>query len=261
MLRRNVLLLGAAGMATGMLGIDANTQPRRLDLANYRQTFAAEFNDPKAPLSIHDGGPFTTRYEQWGGLRTLPANHEQELFVDKSFVPAAAGTDAAGHADAPPGSGKPLGYNPFVIRDGCLLISAVPATPTQRTRIDRPYLSGMISTEWSFTQRYGYFEMRARLPNGPGLWPAFWMVSTSAEHVEIDVVEAIGEGNRIYHSMHISADGGHSAHIPRRLSFDYADGMHRYGVCGLSRNWFSSWTGQRAPEPMAPHCAMRRRCT
>ena len=236
MLRRKIVLLGSAGLVAEALGAPVRAQRQRFDLKGFRQTFAAEFNNPRLPLSVHEGGPFTTRYEQWGGLRTLPGNKEQELYVDKTFVPATAGTDKMGHADAPPGTGSPLGYDPFTLRDGCLDITAVPAPAALRDRVDRPYLSGLISTEWSFAQRYGYFEMRARLPSGRGLWPGFWMVSkTSAEHIEIDVMEAIGEGNRIYHSIHVPATRGQSVHIPHQVHFDYADGMHTYAVSWTER--------------------------
>jgi hypothetical protein len=233
MRRRDLLWLGTAGLALDALGTGGRGELRqRPDLAGYRQTFTAEFDDPKAPLSIHDGGPFTTRYEQWGGLRTLPGTHEQELFVDKAFVPAPGGTDEAGHADAPAGMGEPLGYDPFDIRDGCLNITAIPVNPAQRNRVDRAYLSGLISTEWSFTQRFGYFEIRAQLPPGRGLWPAFWMVSkTSAEHLEIDVFEAIGQVDRVYHSVKMAArHAGFHVASAYRPGFDYSDGMHTYGA-------------------------------
>jgi beta-glucanase (GH16 family) len=37
-----------------------------------------------------------------------------------------------------------------------------------------PYLSGMISTHGGFSQKYGYFEARIKVPSGQGFWPAFW---------------------------------------------------------------------------------------
>ena len=230
MRRRDLLILGATGAAARWAPARA-APPRRIDLTAFRQTFAAEFNDPHAPLSVREGGPFTTRFEQWGGLRTLPGTGELELYVDSAYVPAPGGTDKDGHADAPAGSAPPLGYSPFLVRNGCLEITAIPVPSALRSRVDRPYLSGLISTEWSFTQRYGYFEMRAQLPPGRGLWPAFWMVSkTAAEHVEIDVFEAVGEGDTIYHSIHNSPARGKSVHLKYALGFDYAAALHDYGV-------------------------------
>lgn len=232
-MQRRTWLLGAGGLATSAyLARAAISVPaRRIDLTGYRRTFEANFRDPRQKLFIRDGGPFTTRYEQWGGLRTLPATSEMELFVDPYFIPAVTGTDKAGHADAPDGSGSPLGYNPFEISDGALHISAIPVPAPIKQRVDRAYLSGLLSTEWSFKQRYGYFEMRAQLPPGKGLWSAFWMVSdTAKEHIEIDVLEAVGEGNRIYHSVHLSPPRGTGTHLARFPGFDYALDMHSYGV-------------------------------
>jgi len=38
------------------------------------------------------------------------------------------------------------------------------------------YAVGYMDTYGKWTQRYGYFEARAKLPTAPGLWPAFWMM-------------------------------------------------------------------------------------
>ncbi|MGY4344809.1 Ca2+-binding RTX toxin-like protein [Bradyrhizobium sp. GM7.3] len=53
----------------------------------------------------------------------------------------------------------------------------------------------MISTQNSFTQTYGYFEMTATLPSTSGAWPAFWMLPSTANNLnsEIDVLEAFGQ--------------------------------------------------------------------
>lgn len=38
------------------------------------------------------------------------------------------------------------------------------------------YATGFLSTYDKWTQRYGYFEARTKLPKAPGLWPAFWLM-------------------------------------------------------------------------------------
>jgi beta-glucanase (GH16 family) len=65
------------------------------------------------------------------------------------------------------------------------------------------YTSGLVSTgrgvaatsgATKFDLRYGYVEMRARLPAGRGLLPAFWMLPSSHEPApEIDIMEVLGE--------------------------------------------------------------------
>jgi beta-glucanase (GH16 family) len=38
------------------------------------------------------------------------------------------------------------------------------------------YTTGFLDTYGKWTQRYGYFETRVKLPRSPGLWPAFWLM-------------------------------------------------------------------------------------
>jgi beta-glucanase (GH16 family) len=59
-----------------------------------------------------------------------------------------------------------------------------------------PYTSGMIqtggtlSTKPAFAFRYGYAEIRAKLPRGAGMWPAFWLVQANRQWPpEIDIME------------------------------------------------------------------------
>ncbi len=64
------------------------------------------------------------------------------------------------------------------------------------------YATGRLTTYGTFTQRYGYFEARMKLPTAPGLWPAFWMMpdrggddpqwvrqSTEKGAMEFDIME------------------------------------------------------------------------
>ena len=229
MRRRDLLILSSLVAAPAF----AQSRNRRFDLSTYELSFSTEFDNPRRPLMRVDGGPFSTRFEEWGGLRTLPGNKEAELYVDPSFVPAHTGTDELGRADALAGSRiKPLGINPFSLSHGALDITAIPAPHAQQELVDRQYLSGMISTDRTFAQRYGYFEMRAALPGGRGLWPAFWLVSkTQQEHIEIDVMEAIGgDTAHVYQSTHLKPSRGKGIHV--RVGgehFDYTT-VHTYGL-------------------------------
>ena len=73
------------------------------------------------------------------------------------------------------------------------------------------YRSGMVTTgrtsaatpEAKFSYRYGYLEVRARIPNGAGLWPALWLLPTTNESLpEIDVAEIRGSKPKLV-SMHL----------------------------------------------------------
>ena len=61
-----------------------------------------------------------------------------------------------------------------------------------------------------FAQRFGYFEMRAKLPDGPGVWPAFWLIGVDKRRSasEIDVFEYYGTFPGYFHSwMHVFQNG------------------------------------------------------
>lgn len=64
------------------------------------------------------------------------------------------------------------------------------------------YTSGKLTTRQpqlaTFSQRYGHFEARIKVPTGKGLWPAFWLLGEKivcddeCKAGEIDVMEALG---------------------------------------------------------------------
>ena len=73
----------------------------------------------------------------------------------------------------------------------------------------RAFTSGRIKTQGIFDQAYGRFEARIKMPWGPGIWPAFWMLGSNIEEEpwpqcgEIDIMEYRGqEPNFIHGSVH-----------------------------------------------------------
>jgi beta-glucanase (GH16 family) len=59
------------------------------------------------------------------------------------------------------------------------------------------FFNRTIDTDGKFEQRYGYFEIEAKLPRGKGTWPAFWLFAHPGDRrPEIDIMEAYpgGEG-------------------------------------------------------------------
>jgi beta-glucanase (GH16 family) len=57
------------------------------------------------------------------------------------------------------------------------------------------YTSGRLYTRGKFEFTYGFVEVRAKLPCGPGTWPAIWTLGTKGnwpEQGEIDIMEHSG---------------------------------------------------------------------
>jgi len=53
---------------------------------------------------------------------------------------------------------------------------------------------GILTTQGWFAQKYGYFEIRAKVPIGTGVWPAFWLLADDGGWPpEIDVLEGRGQ--------------------------------------------------------------------
>ncbi len=61
------------------------------------------------------------------------------------------------------------------------------------------YTSARLLTKGKFSQAYGRFETRMKLPWGQGIWPAFWMLGADIDSVswpaagEIDIMEVRGQ--------------------------------------------------------------------
>jgi beta-glucanase (GH16 family) len=43
--------------------------------------------------------------------------------------------------------------------------------------IDREYSTGLVRTRGKFSQAYGRYEVRAKMPEGKGLWTGLWLLS------------------------------------------------------------------------------------
>jgi beta-glucanase (GH16 family) len=72
----------------------------------------------------------------------------------------------------------------------------------------REYTSARLKTQGKFSQAYGRFEARMKLPVGKGIWPAFWMLGDDIGSAgwpkagEIDVMECIGDPVTVYSTIH-----------------------------------------------------------
>ncbi|HVV66177.1 MAG TPA: glycoside hydrolase family 16 protein [Rhizomicrobium sp.] len=203
-----LLALSAAPARASEAPLSHAPDGRRLVL-----TFKDDFNDFRM-LGAPSGVWRTTFGDgAWLGMdgRTLPNNGELELYVDPLYA------DAEGA----------IGLDPFAVRDGHLEIRAAPTPRRLLARLaGHRYVSGMISSQPTFRQTYGYFEMRAKIPSGRGLWPAFWLLPADLSWPpEIDVMESVGDASRIYSTAHSNLRP--AVDIDARVA---ADAFHSYAV-------------------------------
>ena len=163
--------------------------PAQLAPVSLHRTFHDDFDEH--PLKSgkwvphYAGGAYWPGAHYWGGkgsdIRRKDAyNGEQQIYVDPGYA------------------GRfwiPLGLDPFRIRHGVLSIVAS-RTPRELKWLlfNNEYVSGVLTTQQSFSQKYGYFEIRAKVPVGVGVWPAFWMLANDGGWPpEIDVMEGRGQ--------------------------------------------------------------------
>ena len=95
------------------------------------------------------------------------------------------------------------------VDQGKLIIEARREDYTGKDGVTRQYTSARLITRSIFSQAYGRFTARIKLPRGQGMWPAFWLLGDDIEKVswpacgEIDIMENIGkEPASVHGSMH-----------------------------------------------------------
>ena len=83
------------------------------------------------------------------------------------------------------------------------------------------YACGYLDTYGKWTQRYGYFEARVKLPRAPGLWPTFWMMpdrgvaadpqwkraDTGNGAMELDIMEHLTRWGPYRYNLALHFDG------------------------------------------------------
>ncbi len=144
-------------------------QSSEIDFSKLQMTFREDFDDT---LSVSPWGPNTRwiAHTPWAGD-----------FGDAAFADPR------------------LGVFPFTLEGGILRIEA---RKNDKGKWESGLLASADGNGRGFSQQYGYFEMRAKLPKGPGVWPAFWLGSivdkTAPASVEIDVLEFYGHSPAAY---------------------------------------------------------------
>ena len=145
------------------------------------------------------------------------------------------------------------------VEDGKLIITA-----KEEEKENTSYTSARLWTEPTFATTFGRIEAKIALPEGQGLWPAFWMLPKDSPYGgwasggEIDIMEARGrEPNKVDGTIHFgeawpnnTRSGGHYT-FPEGEDFttehvyavEWEPGEIRWYVDGnlyhTENNWFS----------------------
>ena len=127
------------------------------------------------------------------------------------------------------------------VSDGVLTIQARP-----ESYLSRDYTSGRIrGSESGWT--YGYFETKIRLPKGPFIWPAAWMMPTENKYGiwpdsgEIDIMEHRGqESDRTEGTIHCKgwADGSGMKTFPGITDFSHDYHIFGFEWTSETMKWF-----------------------
>ena len=127
------------------------------------------------------------------------------------------------------------------VENGCLVLEAR-RDNAEVNGTEREYSSGRVRSKHRGDWKYARVEVRAKLPEGNGMWPAIWMLPTDNEYGgwaasgEIDIVEMKGEKpNTVLGTLHYGAawpDNKYSGGEYTLSSGTFADDFHDFAI-----NW------------------------
>lgn len=209
----------------GIVALAAPAHAQSVNLRGYHLTYdyeADSFDPTQLRVNAPAGALTTTIEHGWRTFADGGADEQVQCYEDNSY-----------------------GADPFaLLPNGTLQITASPGInatcPGPAGNIMTEYVSGIVTTQGNFSQTYGYFEMRAKMPAGAGMWPAFWLAAASgAEFPEIDTVEAFGATNpangqggtnQVYWNVHSANSAGNSIGNWVTVPANITRGFHAYGV-------------------------------
>lgn len=99
------------------------------------------------------------------------------------------------------------------------------------------YTSTRITTKGKKEFQYGKVEARMKLPQGDGLWPAFWMLGNDIDDAgwpdcgEIDIMEYVGRmPGVVHHSLHTRSSHGATINTKKVIVANPEEEFHIYGM-------------------------------
>jgi beta-glucanase (GH16 family) len=127
------------------------------------------------------------------------------------------------------------------VSDGRLVLTArKEKLATQGDYGGQAYSSARLYTRGIAQWKYGFIEVRAKLPCGRGTWPAIWMLGTEGgawpAMGEIDIMEHVGrKQGEVLGTIHTSAYN-HAIHTQKGEAIMVPD------ACGAFHNYQLTWT-------------------
>lgn len=118
------------------------------------------------------------------------------------------------------------------INDGKLIITALKGPG------ENSYTSARMITKDKQEFEFGRIDVRAKLPEGKGIWPAIWMLGANIDDVgwpscgEIDIMELVGDKPKTSHgTAHYSINGGHASQGNSYvISDNYSTEFHVFSI-------------------------------
>lgn len=213
-------------------------QPNQFELPIDKSGMTLSFSDDFNSLSLWNGhnGIWDTNF-WWGAPNgsTLTRNGELQWYIDANYGPTSS-------------------VHPFSVQNGILTITAAPTPADIKPLINNyEYTSGLLTTHDSFSQTYGYFEMRAELPTSAGTWPAFWLLPENGSWPpELDAMEARGQDlNTLYMTAHSNATGQHTV-VSSTVNVMDTGGFHTYGVLWTPDELVWTYDGMEVAKAATP---------
>jgi beta-glucanase (GH16 family) len=125
--------------------------------------------------------------------------------------------------------------------NGNLVIEAIHENFTGPDGILHSYTSARLKTQGRFSQRYGRFEARIKVPSGQGVWSAFWLLGDDFSTTgwpacgEIDIMENVGkEPSTIQSNLH---GPGYSGANPLTAAFTLPKGRFNDRFFVFAAEW------------------------
>jgi beta-glucanase (GH16 family) len=131
------------------------------------------------------------------------------------------------------------------IRSPAMCATGVPTDGQPAPQVEREFRSAMITTKGRFSLRQGKIVVKARFPQGSGIWPSIWMLpegqssaseqtdTSAAGPAEIAIAETDRLGRRTFGSLHFDATAASDGRGSRTGSTEIPGGasaFHEYGL-------------------------------